>query len=46
MGFDGKLKFNIVGVGLFEIRLGINVGFITGYFDLTMYSLNFFFFFF
>lgn len=33
----------IVEVVFSEIKLGINVGFIVGYFDLTIYGLNFFF---
>lgn len=44
MESGGKLKFNVVEVVLSEIRLGINVGFIAGYFDLTIYGMNFFFF--
>lgn len=43
MESGGKLKFNVVEVVLSEIRLGINVGFIAGYFDLTIYGMNFFF---
>lgn len=43
MESGGKLKCNVVEVVLSEIRLGINVGFIAGYFDLTIYGMNFFF---
>lgn len=44
MESGGKLKCNVVEVVLSEIRLGINVGFIAGYFDLTIYGMNLFFF--
>lgn len=43
MESGGTLQCSIVEVVLSEIRLGINVGFIVGYFDLTIYGLNFFF---
>lgn len=42
MESGGTLQCSIVEVVLSEIRLGINVGFIVGYFDLTIYGLNFF----